>query len=387
MSFFFPDSADSERRPGLPSRWRGLVWMSLGLVYLLIWPAADVFSHHQSTGRIIGSVLALVSFIGAFVATTLSNVPWQEGMSRTTQVLLGVIALMSVAYPIALGQEWVGLPIYLSVAAVMTLPSRRAPLGIAVATLLTLAVCTGEGAPGSTTALLTFQSFSIGMLMLAFRGSRLLVTELREARGEVARLAANEERLRIARDLHDLLGHSLSLIVLKSEVAARLADRDPGQSLQEVKDIESVARQALTDVRGAVSGYRQRSLSDELDNARDVFAAAAIELTVRTSGTPLPDVLDGLFGWAVREGVTNVVRHSRATTCRITVTYRAAVATLEVVDDGVGSPALENGNGLDGLTERVAEAGGEVEAATRPDGGFRLLVRAPATTAALKSPL
>lgn len=387
MSFLFSENPETDRGSGLPARWRSLPWIALGLVYLLIWPGADIVNgHHLSTGRTIASVLALASFFGAYIALAAGNVPWQKGMSRRTQGLLGVTALMSVVYPLALGKQWVGLPLYLSVAAVMTLPPRRAPVGIAIATLLTLVMCGAVASPDGTTALLTFQSFSIGMMLLAFRGSRLLVTELREARGEVARLAANEERLRIARDLHDLLGHSLSLIVLKSEVATRLADRDPEQSLREVNDIESVARQALADVRGAVSGYRQRSLSDELDNARGVFEAAGIDLSVRLSGTPLPDVLDGLFGWAVREGVTNVVRHSRAAACDITVTYGPAGATLEVVDDGVGTTS-ESGNGLLGLAERVAEVGGEVETGSRRDGGFRLLVRAPAEIPALKSPL
>src|SRR3954451_24815306 len=163
----------------------------------------------------------------------------------------------------------------------MTLPPQWAGRAVGGTAVLTLILCLAIGAPGGTTALLTFETLTIGLLMLAFRTSRILVVQLREARGEVARLAANEERLRISRDLHDLLGHTLSLIVLKSEVASRLADRDPVRSLAEVDDIQAVARQALADVREAISGYRQRNLTDELQNARNILAAADIELTTK----------------------------------------------------------------------------------------------------------
>jgi two-component system sensor histidine kinase DesK len=252
--------------------------------------------------------------------------------------------------------------------------------------VLTLLLCLGIGAPGGTTALLTFETLTIGLLMLAFRTSRILVVQLREARGEVARLAANEERLRIARDLHDLLGHTLSLIVLKSEVATRLADRDPARSLAEVHDIETVARQSLADVREAISGYRQRTLSDELQNSRTVLAAADVELTVTTSGTPLPDQVDGLFGWAVREGATNILRHARARTATITVHRQGDTAVLEITDDGTAEAVTAPGNGLRGLGERVMIAGGTVEAGPRADGGFRLTVRAPLTAPVPREP-
>ncbi|MCO5990191.1 sensor histidine kinase [Actinoallomurus spadix] len=377
MNPFFPEGAGGTS----PSRRRRLVGISLGLVYLLVWPLADV-SHERSTARVVLSAAALLSFVAAFLVLAVGNRVWSGTTTRRTWVLLGIVTAMAAGYPLLFGQEWAGMPIYLGVAYAMTLPPAWAMRGVLAATALTFALCEVTHVSGGTTFLLTFQTFTISLIMLSFRGSRILIAQLQEARSEVARLAANEERLRIARDLHDLLGHTLSLIVLKSEVAVRIADRDPAKSLDEMKDIETVARQALTDVRAAVSGYRRRDLAEELDNAREVLVAADIEPAISTSGTPLPDAVDDLFAWAVREGVTNIVRHSRARTAGISVTRLGTGAVLEITDDGAGPVANENppgvgGNGLTGLGERVAQAGGSVESGPGPDGGYRLVVRAP----------
>ncbi|MGH3381976.1 MAG: sensor histidine kinase [Actinoallomurus sp.] len=380
MSLFMYD-AD---RAFTASRWKRAVWTSLGLVYLFIWPLSGTFGHGRSTAEIVIRLLALASFSGVFIGLVLANNPWSGGTTRRSWILLGVTTALTIAYPLLLGGDWAGLPIYLGVAYAMTLPPALAARGVAGAAVLTFVLGLLMRGPVATLALLTFETLTIGMLMLGFRTSRILVGELREARGEVARLAANDERLRIARDLHDLLGHTLSLIVLKSEVATRLADRDQARSLAEVEDIQAVARQALADVREAISGYRQRNLTDELQNARNVLAAAEIELTITTSGTRLPDPVDGLFGWAVREGVTNILRHSRARTATITVAGRGDDAHLEITDDGAGADDLAStrGNGLRGLDERVALSGGTVSAGPRTEGGFRLRVRTPLTAPA-----
>jgi two-component system, NarL family, sensor histidine kinase DesK len=314
-----------------------------------------------------------------FVGLVLANNPWSGGTNRRTYVLLGLTTAMAIGYPAVIGVQWCGLPIYLGVAYAMALPMRWAARGVPAATALTFVMCASLGAPGGTLAPLTFETLTIGLLMLAFRSSRILVVQLREARDEVARLAAAEERVRIARDLHDLLGHTLSLIVLKSELASRLAERDLDRSLAEVHDIETVARQALADVREAISAYRRRSLAEELENVRNVLTAADIELTVTATGTPLPDPVDGLFGWALREGVTNIVRHSRARTAAITVRRRGGAAVLEIIDDGSGADGFVAGNGLRGLSERVTASGGGVECGPRAGGGLRPAVRAPLT--------
>jgi two-component system sensor histidine kinase DesK len=386
MSAFVPFDSDE---PSAAHSRRRARWTSVGLVYLFLWPGGSIFGHGHSTVGVVVRLAALLSYIACFIGLVLTNNPWTGRTSRVTYVLLGITTAMAIGYPLLYGGEWGGLPIYLGVAYAMTLPTRWALRGVLAATVLTFAICAFLDAPGGTLALLTFETLTIGLLMLAFRSSRMLVVQLREARGEVARLAASEERLRIARDLHDLLGHTLSLIVLKSEVATRLAERDLDRSVAEIHDIETVARQALADVREAISGYRQRSLTDELENSRGVLAAADVELTIKTSGTPLPDQVDGLFGWAVREGVTNIVRHARARTAAITVRRQGGTAVLEIVDDGAGEAppgATPAGNGLRGLSERVTASGGTVDAGPRADGGFRLTVRAPLTAPAPHEP-
>jgi two-component system, NarL family, sensor histidine kinase DesK len=211
---------------------------------------------------------------------------------------------------------------------------------------------------------------------------------LRAAREEVASLAAvTEERLRIARDLHDLLGHNLSLIALKSELARRLVGVAPERAAAEIGDIESVARRALQEVREAVAGYRQPSLAGELTGAREILAAAGI--TYRYEGDErasqgLPAAIDAALAWAVREGVTNIIRHSHAGSCTLSLQRSTGEMGVEIVDDGISAsgmpgPASEQtpGNGLRGLTERVHALGGVCEFGPQVNGGFRLYVRMP----------
>ena len=362
----------SRRSPRL----RRALGMSIGLAYLV--PVFVTVMRDPQPKLELG-LLALAVYVAAYFGTAFSVTDWTSRLRTRSWVLLALFTALTVVLPFLLGQAWVGLPFYLAIVYACCLPMRWTVPGIAAASGLA-ALQTGLilSSP-SAMGFLTLSVFTVSLMALGFRHSRMLVQQLQEARSEVAKLAATDERLRIARDLHDLLGHSLSLIVLKSEVAKRIAPHDFDKTMQEVKDIESVARQALADVREAVSGYRQRNLTEELDNARAVLAAAGMNPIVRTSGTPLPDVIDGLFGWAVREGVTNVVRHSRATQVEIGVSRTRKGALLEITDNGAG-PAGPPGNGISGLTERIAAAGGTVQAGRGPDGGFQLSVTVPGTT-------
>jgi len=211
-----------------------------------------------------------------------------------------------------------------------------------------------------------------------------LVRKLQETRAELARMAVAEERLRIARDLHDLLGHSLSLITIKAELAGRVIDADPGRAAREITDVEDVARRSLGEVRAAVTSYRQPSLAGELAAARQMLTAAGMDFQVYVPDSlDLSQDTDALLAWTVREGATNAVRHSGARAVKITVTVTADEVSAEVADDGVGPSwdreAGEHGSGLAGLTERARAAGGEIKAGEGQAGkGFRLLVRVPA---------
>ncbi|GGT27516.1 sensor histidine kinase [Nonomuraea spiralis] len=360
---------------GTTSPRRRLLGMSVGMVYL-VFPIASLVSGEVTGVRAVWAGAALFGFIAFFIATVVSAKSFDR-RGRATFPLLGVTTVIALVSSFAFGGAWLTLPVYTVVLFGFTLPPTWALAGVAMnlVVVVTAGLLTGDDAPG--VIVLALQVVTLGVLFISIRNSRVLTRQLHEAQGEVARLAATEERLRIARDLHDLLGHSLSLIVLKSELAGRLAEGSP-QVRREIGDIESVARQALVEVREAVTGYRQRSLSEELDGARSVLRAAGVRAEVRVSGTPLPDLLDGLFGWAVREGVTNVVRHARAAGCEIQVTYDGERATLEIMDDGRGGEPRGTGSGLSGLRERVAGAGGTMEAGSAPKGGFRLRVLVPA---------
>ncbi|MER5623109.1 sensor histidine kinase [Streptosporangium sp. NPDC002544] len=357
-----------------PSRLRRLSGISIGLVYLCF-PVLEIVTGEVSGDRAVWGGAGLAAFVALYIATVLSPRNFGDP-THLTYWLLGMTTLLGVGLAVAFGGGWLTLPIYLAVIYGMALRPRFSVAGIlAMGLAVALIGLLKEHDPG-TTLVLVFQVITLGVLFMGVRNTRMLVARLRQAQEEVARLAASEERLRIARDLHDLLGHSLSLIVLKSELAGRLAESGSERTVAEIRDIESVARQALVEVRDAVTGYRQRGLSGELDGARAALEAAGTRLTIRLAGTPLPDALDELLGWAVREGVTNVIRHARATRCEIEVTMDEEVAALKIVDDGRGAASYGPGSGLTGLTERVRAAGGTVSAGPRPTG-FALRVTVP----------
>ncbi|MFI0728378.1 sensor histidine kinase [Streptomyces sp. NPDC021225] len=218
------------------------------------------------------------------------------------------------------------------------------------------------------------------------------VAELRATRQELAHAAVEQERLRFSRDLHDLLGHTMSVVVVKAEAVRRLAPRDLDAALGQAADIEAVGRQALTEIREAVTGYREGSLATELDRARSLLDASGIDAVVRRSGPPLPPQAEALLGWVVREGVTNVVRHSGARRCEIEVGQGADQVHLEIVDDGngvgsrsagapdksaAGAADRVGGTGLKGLAERLAAAGGSLESGPAGRRGFRLAAALP----------
>jgi two-component system sensor histidine kinase DesK len=229
----------------------------------------------------------------------------------------------------------------------------------------------------------------IGLLLVLMRDLRMRNHELIEARAELALTAVAAERERFARDLHDLLGHSLSVIAIKAELAGRLMSIDPERAAAEVADVEGVARESLREVREAVSGYRQPTLEKELEGARVALSAAGIEADVERTPVTLDPEVEAVLAWVVREGATNVIRHSGATHCQVKVSASLADAGVEVVDDGEGPACLRGevvqhtGHGITGLTERAERLRGRIEAGGLPEGrGFRLAVSIPVSAAA-----
>jgi len=227
----------------------------------------------------------------------------------------------------------------------------------------------------------------VGVLNTGFVGlsaiaGRLLVIgylQLVAAREEIARLVVAEERLRFARDLHDLLGQTLATIVLKGEVVGRRlpADYDPDVR-QDLHEMVRLARRSLDEVREAVAGYRQSTVESELVNALIALRAGGITATVDNLAGPLSSEEENVFSWALREALTNVVKHSGARQCRILLRREDGRVALEVTDDGRGADGpVRLGSGLRGIRERAELAGGRSTIEATPDG-FRTLVELPA---------
>jgi len=181
---------------------------------------------------------------------------------------------------------------------------------------------------------------------------------LQMAQEEIEHLAKLAERERIARDLHDVLGHTLSLIILKSELASKLADRDPQRAREEIRDVERISREALSEVRQAVRGYRA-GLQHELDGATEMLRTASIALTTKFDPVPLSPAQEAILALTLREAVTNVVRHSEASNCTIDLGRIGDEIRLVVSDDGRGG-AQQDGAGISGMRERIASLGGRV---------------------------
>jgi two-component system, NarL family, sensor histidine kinase DesK len=267
----------------------------------------------------------------------------------------------------------------LAIAGAAVVPDRGGPLvliGIPALAALTAYMRSGQSGDVIDAAWSSFLPGAITFVTLKLLSA---VHQLRESRQELARTAVAEERLRFSRDLHDLLGHSMSVIALKAEVIRRLAPTDLDMALAQAADIEEVSRKALAEIREAVSGYRETGLSEELERAGSLLSAGGIEPVLHESGPPLPAQLDLLLAWVVREGVTNVVRHSRAKRCTIELERGSDPVRLSITDEGsaAGTASNSDGNGLQGLKERIA-AGGGLLTAEATEKGFRLTAAIPA---------
>ena len=347
-----------------------------GLVFL-VYPVRAVLTSGPTPARVSLALGGATLFAGVFLWLMWTQEPlWSSSVEppeiHRRRATVAFLALLAISLNLVLGSEWRVLFFHVNVAAGIMLLTGEAYVAIAGLAAVTFALGTASGM-----AWLALPTAVIGLWATAFVRQVAAVAELRSTREELARMAVNEERLRFARDLHDLLGHSLSLITLKSELAGRLLPDEPEKARAEVHDIEEVARQALCEVREAVSGYRSPSLEVELAGASEMLGAAGIGCQIENEAGVLPNAIDGVLAWAVREGTTNVIRHSRAKNCRIVVARNAGEAYAEITDDGRGKGEA-TGSGLSGLAERVAGfGGGRFEAGPLQGGGFRLLVSLP----------
>lgn len=318
--------------------------------------------------------LGLLAFNSLYIGVVFTALNPRAAAGKAPRLYLLALAAVTYALAIGYGGSWLVFFPLLSLAVGIVVRGRRMGpvlVALAVSAGIVSGLRSGDIWDGVS---IGYGSLISGLVTAAMLTLFDAVTQLRATRQELARNAVAEERLRFSRDLHDLLGHTLSVVVVKAEAARRLAPRDLDAALAQVADIEAVGRQALTEIREAVTGYREGSLSTELDRARSALTAAGIEAVVKESGPPLPSQTEVLLGWVVREGVTNVVRHSGATTCVIELAGADGRIRLRITDDGRG---VGSGSGLKGLTERLAAAGGSLGTGPAPRGGFRVVAELP----------
>lgn len=365
---------------------------AFGAVYIVIalW---SVWTSGLALGLIIAATVLFLIASATFVVLP----PWLWGRPRATvyPALLAYAALVCIAFPL-IGVSGVWLFIYVASAAVSVMATAlEAAASIVVIGLAQFVILstTGDLSGDGFAILLTV---SISSMVFAISSTSRAYAQLREAQSEVARLAVAEERARFTRDLHDVLGHSLTVVTVKSELAGRLIDRDPARAKDELADIERLTRSALVDLRASIAGYREMNLDTELAAARAAFAAAEITATVPLSGSVVAAPMRELFAWAVRESVTNVLRHAHATSCVIELETDA----VRIADDGVGTGARADaegmgvdaaeahsvsgmepgrsaaGHGLAGLADRAAAAGARLTVAAREPTGTVVTVKA-----------
>jgi two-component system sensor histidine kinase DesK len=343
--------------------WGPLLWV-LYLGFFFVQPVADHVSGKQWLFDILGAAVFLLLYWGIFLLERPRPLVHVGGM-----LLLGISF-----FPFNSG----ACTFFIFAAAMV--PFLVDTQGRAIAGLVAIA------AIGGIEAFLlhlsgwgifwaaVFPAF-IGAGNLFFAERNRMNRKLRKANEEIEHLATVAERERIARDLHDVLGHTLSVITLKSELAGKLMDRDPERAGKEIREVEQISRQALSDVRDAIRGYRAQGLAAELAQAKSTLETAGLTVQCDAATTmKLPAMQESVLSLAVREAVTNVVRHAQARTCRMRLEQQNGSCRLEIHDDGCGSSSSE-GNGLRGMRERVEMIGGTLHRMT--EDGTTLTITLP----------
>ncbi|WP_051468003.1 sensor histidine kinase [Actinomadura oligospora] len=292
---------------------------------------------------------------------------WTRPRGRWWGVLLAVQAVAGFVPLFVLHEPWGTLPGFLVGSLFVLLPARVAAVLGVLAVVLTGAAVWGHGMVVNTLVSVPLSALVVyGLLRLA-----RLADELRDAAAAQARAAVVQERLRAARDLHDLLGHGLAAVLIKGELARRLAARDPDRAAREFADMIAMAERARADMAAVTGAAPRLAFGPELESALGVLDAAGIETTVRHEGDP-PEDAEPVLAIILREAVTNVLRHSTAQNVEITVT----TDSLTIANDGVPGDVTPPGSGLGNLATRLAAIDATLET-TRPPNGFRLTARLP----------
>ena len=376
--------ADPSERRSVRAVWRAADASWQRNISVLVWSPLLLLGPILTLGQGWHALfhLALIAVIaGCAVVIGLTATP--QGRDRRTYVAFAALLAATFAAATHGDEQW--LPVWLLVGNAVPVVLRGRWLALAVPVVATASGWAAWRVVPHEWSRVWTEVFVVLLTILANTAfTRLLetVAELRRTRAELARVAVADERERFSRDLHDLLGHTLSVMVVKAEAVRRLAATDPEAAAAHAADIERVGRRALLDVRQAVDEMRAPSLPEELVGARDALESAGIRVTIEAGAGEVPEAAGVPLAWALREAVTNVLRHSGASSCTISITDRGDRTELVVADDGVGAPTrpaegtAARAGGLDGIRDRVGTAGGTVDALSNDDG-FRLVASVP----------
>jgi len=354
----------------------GPTWL-LGAVWLFyLWEPLRVLVRDATGWQRVLGIAALTGFCGLYLYAIsrgrryrFTNV--QTPLRQRWAVLIG-LSLLVVAMVPGAGSSALAASVFVAATAALSLPRRQSIAALVVIFVITESL--PRIVPGWSD---NGYGLAVALAGLAVWGLRTVLErnrQLFEAQERLAEAAVEEERSRIAADLHDILGHSLTVITVKAELAARLLDLDLDRARAELRDLEMLSRDALADVRSTALGLRGVSLPGEIAAARAALDAAGINAELPSVADEVPSRWRELFAWTIRESVTNLVRHSGASWCTVRLTPRS----VEVLDNGRGDTGI-GGQGLDGLRDRVRAAGARIEVGDRADGsGFRVYVEAVA---------
>ena len=349
--------------------WTPYIWL-VWLSYFVVNPAFHTFSISRWVSTLAATLVFLALYFLGF---------WIRG-TRKLWVIAGIALLGIVFTPWNWGAT--GFFVY---AAAFAGFCGGTQLAIAILLVLEASlsiVLWASHCPLELWVSMSFLIAAIGGMNIQKAKQIVANCRLRLAHEEIEHLAKTAERERIARDLHDVLGHTLSVIILKSELASRLADKDPPRAFHEIRDVERISREALAEVRSALKGYRAAGLDAEIAQARATLETAGIKVQASAPfrNLELGSAQEGVLALVIREAVTNILRHSQATECGVRLSHSDGVCTLEIADNGCGGNGAE-GEGLKGMRQRVEMLGGSLQRKTNP--GTTLTITLPRT--AIKS--
>jgi two-component system, NarL family, sensor histidine kinase DesK len=342
------------------------LWDFIWIVYSVFFFVEPIARHQRAYW--IEFAIAYSIFIAIYAALVFTRKRWQH------YALIGALGVLAVFY-FPRNNSAAGMYVYISAFIPFITDSLVISVGVIALVSITIAV---EGlwlhiSPWSWGFGSVFSAIVGGTNLFTSQRMRAMA-KLRMAHEEIEQLAKMAERERIARDLHDVLGHTLSVIVLKSELAGRLFERDPLRAAAEITDVEMISRKALTEVREAIRGYRAEGLAAEIKRAQGTLDAAGVTLVCEEKPPALNPAVESVVSLVVREAVTNIVRHAQASQCSMIFSAENGSASLMIQDDGRGGVRMD-GNGIRGMRERIEALGGHF--AVESHKGTRLTIVVP----------